>query len=53
MSLPEVESPNTAAAGTIECNSGVSAATVPSARTRTPIKNIGDHTNKKVQANFQ
>ena len=52
-SLPEVQSPNTAAAGTIECKFWGLGGDGTVGANKNSIKIIGDYTDKKVQAYFQ
>lgn len=52
-SLPEVESPNTAAAGTIECKFWGLGGDGTVGANKNSIKIIGDYTDKRVQAYFQ
>ena len=53
LSLPEHDCPNTAAAGTIECNFGGLGGDGTVGANKNSIKIIGDHTDKYVQAYFQ
>ncbi|MFI3253733.1 MAG: pyruvate:ferredoxin (flavodoxin) oxidoreductase [Eubacteriales bacterium] len=53
LSIPEVESPNTAAEGTIECKFWGLGGDGTVGANKNSIKIIGDHTDKNVQAYFQ
>ncbi len=53
LSLPEAESPNTAAAGTIECKFWGLGGDGTVGANKNSIKILGDHTDKYVQAYFQ